>query len=285
MIRTSTLALALLFAAGAVQAQALEGRLKSIAAAKSITVAYRADAKPFSFIGEKKEIDGFSIDICKRVVNAIAQQLKMPGLAIKWLPVTTATRFDAVAKGQADMECGASTVTLSRLKQVDFSSFIFVETTGLLVRTASGLRSFGDMAGKTIAVVAGTTNERAVQGQLKRRQIGAKVVPFKSREEAFAALEAGKADAFASDKLLLLGASTASKDPKALIMLSDDLSFEPYAITLPRGDDSFRLAVNSALAQIYRSGSIVEIFQRWFGAIGKPGIMLEAAFIFGAIPE
>lgn len=285
MIRTSILALALLLAAGAVQAQALEGRLKSIAAAKAISIAYRADAKPFSFTDEKKEIGGFSIDICKRVVDSIAQQLKLPALEIKWLPVTTATRFDAVAKGRADMECGASTVTLSRLKQVDFSSFTFVETTGLLVRTASGLRSLADMGGKTIAVVAGTTNERAVQGELKRRQIGAKVAPFKSREEAFAALEAGKADAFASDKLLLLGASTASKDPRALVMLPEDLSFEPYGIVLPRGDSDFRLAVNTGLSRLYASGEIAGIFRTWFGQLGEPSPVLTIMYLMGAIPE
>jgi ABC-type amino acid transport substrate-binding protein len=285
MIRTCTLALALLLAAGAVQSQALEGRLKSIAASKSIAIAHRTDAKPFSFTDDKKQVGGFSIEVCKRVVTSIARQLNVPALDVKWVPVTTATRFDAVAKGQADMECGASTVTLSRLKQVDFSSYIFVESTGLLVRAASGLRSFADMAGKTIAVVSGTTNESVVQRRVKQGRIAANVATFRTREAALAALEAGKADAFASDKLLLVGAVASAKDPRALAMLPDDLSLEPYGIVLPRGDADFRLAVNTALAQFYASGEIADLFRHWFGQFGEPSAVVTIMYLLGAIPE
>jgi ABC-type amino acid transport substrate-binding protein len=239
---------------------------------------------PFSF-AEDRKIDGFSIDLCKRVVNSIERQLNVAGLKIKWVPVTSQSRFDAVSKGQADMECGASTITLTRMKQVDFSSVIFVETTGLLVKAASGMRSLSDMSGKTIAVIAGTTNERAINAQLKRRLISATVAPFKSRDEALAALEEGRADAFASDKLLLVGAATGAKDPKALALLPEDLSFEPYGIVVPRGDAAFRLAVNTGLARLCSSGEIVEVFRRWFEAFGQPPAIIQAAYVLGAIPE
>ena len=285
MIRTTTLALALLFAAGAVHSQNLDGRLKKIAATQTVTIAYRTDATPFSFTDDKKQVGGFSIDLCKRVVNSIERQLNVPNLQVHWLPVTTQTRFDAVAKGQADMECGSSTVTLSRLKQVDFSSYIFVESTGLLTKAASGLRSLSDMSGRNIAVVAGTTNEHAVHAQLKRRQLSATVLPFTTRDEAFAALEEGKADAFASDRLLLVGAATTARDQKSLLLLSDELSFEPYGIVLPRGDSDFRLAVNTGLAQLYRSGEITDIFARWFRAFGDPGPVIKVMYLLGTIPE
>ena len=285
MFRTTTLALALLLAAGSVHAQGLDGRLKTIAATKTITIAYRADASPFSFMDDGKQVGGFSIDLCKRVVNSIERQLNLQGLQVRWLPVTTQTRFDAVAKGQADMECGSSTVTLSRLKQVDFSSYIFIASTGLLVKSASGLRSLSDLADRKIAVIAGTTNENAIRAQLKRRQLNATVLPFKTRDEAFAALEEGKVDAFANDKLLLVGAASKAKDQKSLSLLPDELSFEPYGIVLPRGDAAFRLAVNTGLSQIYSSGEISEIFGRWFGAFGDPGPVIRALYILGAIPE
>jgi len=190
-----------------------------------------------------------------------------------------------VAKGRADMECGSSTITLARLKQVDFSSVIFVETTGLLVKTASGVRSLSDLSGKKIAVIGGTTNERAINAQLKRRLLSATVVPFKSRDEAFAAVEEDKADAFASDKLLLVGAVTKAKDPRSLTLLTEELSFEPYGIVLPRGDSSLRLAVNTGLAQLYSSGQVVEIFRRWFEAFGQVPPIIQAAYILGSIPE
>lgn len=274
-----------LFASTAVHAQAPEGRLKRIAETKTIAVGYRADAMPFSFTGDKKEPNGFSIDLCKRIVNSIERQLGIQGLKVNWVPVTLQSRFEAVAKGRADMECGASTMTLTRMKEVDFSSVIFVETTGLLIKTASGLRSLSDMSGKKIAVVAGTTNERAINAQIKRRQMEATVLPFKSRDEAFAALEEDKADAFASDKLLLIGASEKAKDQRALTLLADQLSMEPYGIVLPRGDAALRLAVNTGLAQIYAGDEIVEIYRRWFGGLGRPSAILEAAYALGAIPE
>jgi glutamate/aspartate transport system substrate-binding protein len=285
MIRIVALFILTVFAAGAVHAQALEGRLKRIVETSTIAIAYRADAVPFSFVNDKNQPDGFAIDLCKRIVNSIERQLNVLGLKVNWVPVTVQTRFEAVAKGRADMECGSSTMTLTRMKEVDFSSVIFVETTGLLTKTTSGVRSISDMSGKKVAVVGGTTNERAINVQFKRRQLNATVLPFKSRDEALAALEEGKADAFASDKLLLLGAATKAKDPRALTILGDQLSMEPYGIVLPRGDAAFRLAVNTGLAQIYAGEEIVEIFRRWFGALGRPSAILEAAYSLGAIPE
>jgi len=285
MVRTATLFILALSTAGAVHAQALEGRLKRIADTKTIAIGYRADAVPFSFSDGKNPPEGFSIDLCKRVVNSIERQLNIQGLKVNWVPVTVQSRFEAVAKGRADLECGSSTMTLGRMKEVDFSSVIFVETTGLLVKTAAGLRSLSDMSGLKIAVVAGTTNERAIGAQLKRRQLDATVLPFKSRDEALAALEEGKADAFASDKLLLVGAATKAKDPRSLTLLADQLSFEPYGIVLPRGDAALRLAVNTALSQVYASGEIDEIFRRWFGQFGGPPPIMDAVYLLGQFPE
>ncbi|MGH8766215.1 MAG: amino acid ABC transporter substrate-binding protein [Burkholderiales bacterium] len=285
MTRVLVLAFSALFLSASVQAQPVDGRLKRILDAKTVHVAYRADASPFSFT-QGKEVVGFSIDICQFVVKSIERQYKAQGLAIKWVPVTTQTRFDAVAKGQADMECSSSTATLSRMKQVDFSSFIFVESTGLVVKTASGIKSIADLVGKKIGVVAGTTNERAVNVQAKRYGLNGSVVSFKTRDEGMAAVVAGQVDAFASDKLLLIGAAAKAKDAGAsLTMLNDDLSIEPYAIVLPRGDATLRLAVNTALAELYRSGQIVDIFKRWFADFGPPTPLLQAVYIFGAIPE
>ena len=285
MLRTAFAALAALLLASAVQAQPLDGRLKRIAETKTIAIAHRTDAMPFSFTDDSKQVTGFTVDLCKRVVASIERQINVPGLQIKWVPVTSQNRFAVVASGQADLECGASTVTLSRLRQVDFSSFIFVETTSLLVKSASGLQSFADVAGKKIAVVAGTTNERAVQAQLKRRQISATVVPMASREQAFEALESGAADAFASDRLLLLGSFVKAKDPKAMAILGDELSMEPYGIALPRGDASLRLAVNTGLSQVFGSGEIGELFKTWFGQLGRPSVVLEVNYLLGTIPD
>ena len=259
-----------------------DSRLKAIVAKKVIRIAFRADDRPFAFLNEAKEPLGYSIDLCTQVTKSIGQQFGVPDLKIEWVPVTVETRFSAVASGKADMECGSSTVTLGRMKEVDFSNLIFVELTGVLVAAASNIHSFAELAGKKIAVVAGTTNERVVNEQVKARNLNVTVVAVKDRDEAVAALEAGKVDGFASDKLLLAGAQI--KHPEALAMLPDDLSIEQYAIVLPRGDWALRLAVNTGLAQIFRSGKTVDLFERWFFG-SRPGILLEALYALGRISD
>ena len=182
------------------------------------------------------------------------------------------------------MECGSSTVTLGRMKEVDFSNFVFVESTGLIVAKARNFRSLSDLSGKKIAVIAGTTNEQAINARIKDLVVPATVVPVKSREDGVGLLESGAADGFASDKLLLVGAP--AKNPQALTMLPDDLSVEPYAIVLPRGDWAFRLAVNTGLAETFRSGAIVTIFKRWFDQIGLPfGPIFRVLYGLGALPN
>lgn len=284
-LRSAAFALAMLVAPGFASAQALDGYLKKIKDTKTISIAYRSDALPFSFVGDAKEPTGYSIDLCRRVVSSIEQQIGVQGVQIKWVPVTLQTRLDAVAQGQADMECGSTTVTLARMKQVSFSTFTFVDGTGLLIKAGSQARSLSDLSDKKIGVIAGTTNEKALNEALKRKAVNAKVVTVKSREEGLSMVESGQLDAFASDKTLLMGLSVKAKDPKALALLVEDLSFEPYAIALPRNDDNFRLAVNTGLAQLYRSEAIVDIYKRWFGALGKPGLVLEANYLLGGIPD
>jgi ABC-type amino acid transport substrate-binding protein len=258
-------------------------RLKTVASTKIVKIAYRTDARPFSFVSNDQPA-GFTIDLCKLVVTSLEHQLNVGGLKIEWVPVTLQTRFSAVASGKADMECGSSTVTLGRMKEVDFSNFVFVESTGIVVSKASNIRSFTDMAGKKIAVAAGTTNEQAIITQIKQQKIEAVVVSVKDGPDAIAMLESGNADGFASDKLLLVGAKF--KNPDAFTMLPDDLSVEPYGIGLPRGDWAFRLAVNTGLAQIYRSGTILNVFAGWFSRIGlQMSPVLRVVYGLGALQD
>jgi ABC-type amino acid transport substrate-binding protein len=249
--------------------------LKKIRDSKTVTIAYRTDALPFSFEGEGKQPAGYTVDLCKRVAASLEQQLKTP-LQVKWVAATSQNRLELVQKRQVDMECGATTATLARMELVDFSSPVFVDTTGLLVPKAAGVKSLAGLAGKKIAVVAGTTNHKAVEAALKKQLVSATVVPLKSRDEGIAALEAGSVDAFSSDRILLLGLAGKVKDPSQYEVLADDLSFEPYAIVLPRGDSAFRLAVNRGLAQVYQSAALEEIFKRTFGpnAVPTPGLIV-----------
>lgn len=263
----------------------LDGRLKKIQETKTISVAYRTDALPFSFEDNEKKPAGYMIDLCRSVIAAIERQIGIVPLQVKWVPVTVQTRFAAVSGGQADMECGATTVTLGRMKEVGFSSLTFVDGTGLLVRSSTVGNSLMDLANKKIGVITGTSNERALAEAMKAKMINAQVVPVKSRDEGLAQLEAGTIDAFAGDRVLLVGLAGKARDPKSLALLGDALSYEPYAIVLPRGDWAMRHAVDAALAQIYKSSALPEIYNRWFGALGRPSPILEVMYGLGRLPD
>jgi glutamate/aspartate transport system substrate-binding protein len=283
MLRIALAFIALACAVDIAPAQVPEGRLKQIAETRVVKIAHRTDANPFSFLNPQREPDGYTIDLCKFVVGSLEQQLNAK-LTIAWVAVDTQTRFDAVASGRADMECGASTVSFGRMNVVDFSSFIFMENTGLVVRTSSGIGSVNDMGGKKIAVIAGTTNEAALTKELARRQLQIELVKVKDRREGMAALESGAVDSFASDKLLLIGAPNA--DASTYKMLPENLSVEPYAIALPRGDWAFRNAVNKGLSQLYGSSQILDIYLKWFAALGgRPDLLRAAVYVFGTLPE
>jgi len=272
-----------LAAPGLVNAQAPD-TLKKIRAAKAVTIAYRTDALPFSFAGQDKQPAGYTVDLCKRVAASLEQQLKMQ-LAVKWVPATSQNRLDLVRTGKADMECGSTTATLSRMEIVDFSSPVFVDTTGLLVSKASGAKSFTGLAGKKIAVVSGTTNQKALEQSIKKALISVTVVPAKTRDEALNALTSGAVEGFAGDKILLLGLAGKVQDPSKYELLPDDLGFEPYAIVLPRGDASFRLAVNRALSEIFQSAALEEIFKRAFGPNAEPTPGLLVMYALSSFPE
>jgi ABC-type amino acid transport substrate-binding protein len=283
MRRLLLLVVAVVAVGSGAMAEATEGRLKQISETKVVRLAHRSDSNPFSFVNAQGQPDGYTVDLCKFIVHSLELQLNTK-LAISWVPVTTQNRFDAVANGLADMECGSSTVTFERMQKADFSSVTFMENTGLLVRANSGIFGIGDMAGKRIAAITGTTNEVALKKELQRRSLQASVVQVRDRQEGMAQLQSGAVDGFASDKLLLVGAQNA--DGSIYRMLPENLSYEPYAIALPHDDWAFRLAVNKGLSQLYSSPEILDIYLKWFSAFGpQPDLMRAAVYIFGTFPD
>jgi len=265
------------------QAQTTDKALQRIRERKSVTIAYRTDAAPFSF-EDGGQPAGYSVDLCKRVVTSLEQQLKVQPLAIKWVPANVQTRLDLVRKGQVDMECGTTTATLSRMGEVDFSNPIWVDATGLLVRKTSGARNLGGLAGKSIGVVGGTPNAQALEDALKKSMVNAKVVPAKTYDEAIALLEGGKVEALAAGRVMLLGMGSKLKDGSQYELLDDDIGYVPYAIMLPLGATGLRQAVNRALSQIYGSDAIGDVFRGTFGA-AKPPLVLVIMYKLNTYPE
>ena len=281
------LALLLLVALSAIGAvaQPLEGRLKIVRDTATLRIAYRTDSRPFSFLDPQGQPTGYTIELCQRIGKFIEGELALPSLSIKWVPVDTRSQFQAIIQGLADMECGSTSVSLSRMRIVDFSSIVFADSTGVLVKAGIGITNFESIAGRRIATVPDTTNMQAIRDQLKRRRLDATLVEFGDREAGFAALTRGDVDGLATDKLVLL-AFMQRANSRDFTLLPDDLSFEPFAIVLPQGDWAFRLAVNTGLAKVFRSGEILQIYSKYFGDIGfRPSIWVGAVFTFGGLPD
>ena len=270
---------------GAAAGQELDGTLKKIKSSGVFTLGYREAAPPFSFPGPDKRPVGYSIDLCMQVASAIQKQLKMENLKLDWVPVTAENRIDMVAQGKIDMECGTTTTSLSRQERVDFSLMTFVDGGSLLTKADADLRGVGDLAGKRIAVMPGTTTETALAKFLKDEFIQVQTVRVKDPLEGVAAIEKGQADAFASDRGILIGIAVTSKDPKRFGLANVLFSYEPYGFMLRRNDGAFRLAVNRALAAIYRSGDIIAIYERWFGGFGKPSPAILSMYLLNGLPE
>lgn len=260
--------------------------LERIKASKSITIAFAEDAMPFSYRAENREPAGYSLDLCQRVVKHIQAQLKLDQLAIVWVGASTPERLRLVAAGKADLECGVTTHTLQRQEQLDFSLPIFIDGGGVMVPKGSSIVAMPGLEGRKIAVVRGTTTELRLAEALKKRSISADVVPMADRAGAFGALDRGEVDAYAGDRAVLFGQAmtTRTRTPE-WSLLNVDISYEPYAFALPRGDPALRLAVNRALAAIYRSGEIEDVYQRWLGRFGAPHQLLRAMYILNQIPE
>ena len=280
------LAAASLVATAAV-AQPASSALARIKAAKTINVAVSVDALPFSFSGPdtKNEPVGYSIDLCRRAIAQIGRAIGEPNLRVNWINGTTPQRLQMVAEGKADLECANTTQTLSRLANVDFSNLVFIDAAGLVVRHASPIHRIADVAGRKIAVLKGTTTESRLTGWLKSKSIDATVIQVDTPAAAMAMLDSGEADAFANDKIRLVGLVAQAKDPKAYAMLAEEFSYEPYAFALPRGDSALRLEVNRALTQVYVGGEIETIFSQWLGAFGRPTGLLAAMYLLNAIPD
>ena len=250
---------------------------------KTLRIAYRDDAPPFSSKDKIGEPVGFMVDLCREVAKKIAQQANFSSLNVTYVPVTAADRFEAIRQQKADLLCEPTSATLSRRELVDFSIATFVDGASLMIR-ANGPHDLKAMSGQKVGVLAGTTTEKGLRDSLKQAGINAEIVPANSHAEGLAMLDEGKISAYFADRSILVSLIKQSKTPGKLMLAENYLSVEPYALALPRGDEDFRLAVDRALSHIYRSGEIGAIFKRTFGD-AKPGPVLGTLYLVTGLPD
>ncbi|MGD2112033.1 MAG: amino acid ABC transporter substrate-binding protein [Gammaproteobacteria bacterium] len=279
-----SLLLLVLLCCQTVQAGDTPDTLADIKQSRSIDIAHPGNAPPFSFLKDG-EPAGYSIDLCKEVVDSIAGQLGVEAIEINWREASTPEGLRLVADGVVDMDCGITTITLGRQERVDFSNEIFVAAGGVLVLDNSGIKGLVSLADKTVAVIRGTTTEQRLARALERKHITTKLVPVRNSDDGMKAVSTGKADAYAADRMVLVALVTESEEPERYAMLTEMFSIDPYAFVLPRGDADFRLAVNRALSDVYRGVALDQIFERWFGPTAQPSELLRTVYVINAYQD
>jgi glutamate/aspartate transport system substrate-binding protein len=248
----------------AAPALAQEGTLKKIKDTGSITIGHRDASIPFSYYDDKQRPIGYAMDLCHRIVDAVKKELKMQKVDVKYQLVTSANRIPLMANGTIDLECGSTTNNLERQKQVWFTITHFVTANRFVAKRSAKLNTLDDLKGKTVVSTAGTTNIKQITELNTQKNLGANIVSANGHPEAFLMVETGRAAAFVMDDILLYSLVATSKAPKSYAISKDALSVEPYGIMLRKDDEAFKKVVDAAMTQIYKSGQINGIYQKWF---------------------
>jgi len=263
-------------ALSSVQAAELAGTLKKVKETNSITVGYRESSIPFSYLDNSGKPIGYAMELCGKVVDAVKADLKMPGLKVNYAPVTSSNRIPLLENGTIDLECGSTTNSVARQKQVSFGPTYFVINVTAAVKKDSGINDFAQLAGKTIVTTSGTTAVPLLKKYEKTKDMEFKEIYGKDHAESFLLMADGRASAFVMDDILLAGQIANSKDPAAYKILPGSLRQEPYSMMLRKDDPQFKALVDKTIDGVMKSGEINKIYAKWFTSpIPPKGINLN----------
>ena len=260
--------------------------LEQINQTGTVRIGYRESEPPMSFVDKDYNPAGYSIDLCIRIVNEVKQTLGNKDISIKYIPVTAADRFQAIAEDKIDILCGSTTKTISRAELVDFTQHTFVTGASLLSLRKDPIEGISGLQGKKVAVVKETTTIDHLATALKDAVIDAQVIAVNSASEGMKALKSGEVHAFASDQVVLIGLALTNEGNEEFSIAEDVFSFEPFAMAVKQNDSEFRLLADRALSRLYRSGQITPIYKKWFGQFTKEvPSMLQAMYLLNSTPE
>ncbi len=263
-MRLITLTVAVLALTFVHTAAAQEGTLKKIKDSGSITLGHRDASIPFSYYDDKQQPVGYALDLCLRIVDAVQTALKMDKLDVKYQLVTSANRIPLMANGTIDLECGSTTNNLERQKQVWFTITHFVTANRWVAKKAANLKTLQDLKGKTIVSTAGTTNIKGITEINVAQNLGMNIISANGHPEAFQMVETGRAAAFVMDDILLYSLTAQSRNPGDYAISAEATSVEPYGIMLRKDDAGFKKVVDAAMVNIYKSGQINGMYEKWF---------------------
>lgn len=250
--------------------------LTKIRDTQTIVIAYREGSAPFSYLDEHQQPVGYSVELCVKVADAVKRELKLPNAKLQFIPVDSTTRFSAIIEGKADMECGATTNNAERRTRVAFTVPHFFSSVRALVRSADGIRNWPDLKNRVVVTTKSTTTIKLLNDRSNVRALNIQLLEGKDDLDSFTMVEAGKADAFPMDDVLLYSLRSTAKNPAMFAIVGDPLSVEPYAIMLRKDDPAFKKVVDREMVRIINDGEIYRIYERWFmRPIGPKGSNLN----------
>lgn len=263
LLACASLLLQVLSSAGWAQDSATLVRIKKT---NAVNIGVRDSSVPFSFLDERKQPVGYSIDLCVRVVESIRTELKLPRLQVNFVPVSSSTRIPAVVEGKIDLECGSTTNTRDRQRQVAFAYTTFVAGIKMVAKKSAKIRAIEDLAGKTVVLTKGTTAEKIIDRANEERRLAIRKLASPDHAQSFQAVEENRAVAFVMDDVLLYGLIARSKSPGDYEVVGKYLSVEPYGIMLAKNDPTFERMVNNALVTMFNNGLARQIYEKWFNS-------------------
>ncbi len=265
VLRKIIFALVALAVGTAVCAQDLTGTLKKIKDTGAITIGHRESSIPFSYLDDKQQPIGYAMDLCLKVVDAVKTELKMPNLKVNLQPVTSSNRIPLLQNGTIDMECGSTTNSVDRQKQVAFGPTYFVINVTAAVKKSSGIKALADLNGKTISTTAGTTSVPLLRQYDKTKNAEIKSIDAKDHAESFLLLSQDRTSAFVMDDILLAGLIANSSNPSDyMILTNESLRTEPYSMMLRKDDPQFKALVDKTVGGVMKSGEIHKLYAKWF---------------------
>jgi len=275
-IALTAMACLLIGASAPTRTQDLEGTLKKVKETGTFAIGHRESSLPLSYLGEDLQPVGFSIELCKHVVDAVKAKLGTPGLTIKYSPVTSANRIPLVANGTVDIECGSTANMTARQKQVGFSYTVFVPQFRWIARAKGDINTADDLRGKTVVVTAGTNTALFVNKMNNDDKLGMTVVQGKDHAESFLLVETGRASAWMEDDVLIAGFRANAKVPADFKLLDKSYPSDPYALMIRKDDPQFKALVDDMLAKLMRSGEFEKLYVQWFeNPIPPKGINIQ----------
>jgi glutamate/aspartate transport system substrate-binding protein len=242
----------------------LSPTLANIKKTGAVRLGYRESSPPFSFLDQSNRPIGYSLELCEAIVEEIGAEVDEANLKIEYVKVTSDDRIQAVLDKKIDLECGSTTANAERSKQVAFSPLMFVAGTKLMVPKASPISAITDMKGKTVVVTKGTTNEQAMHNADRKFALGLSIVTAPDHEQSYQMLVSGKADAFATDDILLYGLIARHKAQGQFKVVGDYLSYDPYGIMFRKGEPQLTAVVDRTFRKLGSGRDLIPLYNKWF---------------------